>query len=232
MNRILVCDDDEAIVNSIEIYLQQEGYELLRARDGMEALEVLSQQHVDLIILDIMMPRMDGIEAIRRIRTISSVPVIMLSAKSEDEDKILGLNLGADDYVTKPFSRLELTARVRSHLRRYQQLGSCVPEEDSHYVRNGGIEINDQEKSVTIDGTPVRLTPTEYGILLYLMQHAGQVFSSRQLYEQIWGEELLGADNTVAVHIRHLREKIEINPKEPRYLKAVWGVGYKMEKMK
>jgi DNA-binding response OmpR family regulator len=226
---ILVCDDDHAIVDAIEIYLSQEGYTIIKAYDGQEALQILKEQEVHLILLDIMMPRMDGIHAVAEIRRISSVPVIFLSAKSEDTDKILGLNIGADDYITKPFNPLELIARVKSVLRRYTQLGSVAPEKAAVY-RIGGLVMDDDCKKVTVDGEEVKLTPIEYRILLLLVQNPGRVFSISQIYERIWHEEAIGGDNTVAVHIRHIREKIEINPKEPRYLKVVWGVGYKIDR--
>lgn len=231
MYNILVCDDDKEIVEAIEIYLSQEGYKILKAYDGIEAIDILEQEEVNLLILDVMMPRMDGIRATLKIREKNSIPIIILSAKSEDADKILGLNVGADDYVTKPFNPLELVARVKSQLRRYNQLGGSVKEEQDKIYEAGGLRINDDLKEVTVDGEPVKLTPIEYNILLLLMKNQGRVFSISQIYESIWNEEAIGADNTVAVHIRHIREKIEINPKEPRYLKVVWGVGYKIEKM-
>ena len=231
MYNILVCDDDKEIVEAIEIYLAQEGYRLLKAYDGLEALDILEREEVNLLILDVMMPRMDGIRATLKIREKNSIPIIILSAKSEDADKILGLNVGADDYVTKPFNPLELVARVKSQLRRYNQLGGSVKEEKDEIYEVGGLRINDDLKEVTVDGEPVKLTPIEYNILLLLMKNQGRVFSIGQIYESIWNEEAIGADNTVAVHIRHIREKIEINPKDPRYLKVVWGVGYKIEKM-
>lgn len=226
---ILVCDDDREIVDSIEIYLNQEGYRVLKAYDGEQALEVLKTESVQLVIIDIMMPKLDGIRATIKIRESNSVPVIFLSAKSEDTDKILGLNVGADDYVTKPFNPLELVARVKSNLRRYTSLGSLNVTNNALFVA-GGLCMNDDTKEVTVDGEPVKLTPIEYNILLLLVKNQGRVFSIDQIYENIWNEEAIGADNTVAVHIRHIREKIEINPKEPRYLKVVWGVGYKVEK--
>ena len=231
MYNILVCDDDKEIVEAIEIYLSQEGYHILKAYDGMEALDILEKEEVNLLILDVMMPRMDGIRATLNIREKNSIPIIILSAKSEDADKILGLNVGADDYVTKPFNPLELVARVKSQLRRYNQLGGSVKEDQDKIYEAGGLRINDDLKEVTVDGEPVKMTPIEYNILLLLMKNQGRVFSISQIYESIWNEEAIGADNTVAVHIRHIREKIEINPKEPRYLKVVWGVGYKIEKM-
>lgn len=226
---ILVCDDDREIVDAIEIYLNQEGYRVLKAYDGEQALEVLKTESVQLVIIDIMMPKLDGIRATIKIRESNSVPVIFLSAKSEDTDKILGLNVGADDYVTKPFNPLELVARVKSNLRRYTSLGSLNVTNNALFVA-GGLCMNDDTKEVTVDGEPVKLTPIEYNILLLLVKNQGRVFSIDQIYENIWNEEAIGADNTVAVHIRHIREKIEINPKEPRYLKVVWGVGYKVEK--
>ena len=228
---ILVCDDDKEIVEAIEIYLSQEGYHILKAYDGIEALEVLEKEEVNLLILDVMMPRLDGIRATLKIREKNSIPIIILSAKSEDADKILGLNIGADDYVTKPFNPLELVARVKSQLRRYNQLGGSKKENEDTVYETGGLRINDDLKEVTVDGEPVKLTPIEYNILLLLMKNQGRVFSINQIYESIWNEDAIGADNTVAVHIRHIREKIEINPKEPRYLKVVWGVGYKIEKI-
>ncbi len=231
MYNILVCDDDKAIVEAIEIYLTQEGYHILKAYDGEQALKVLESEEVHLLILDVMMPRLDGIRATLKIREKHSIPIIILSAKSEDVDKILGLNVGADDYVTKPFNPLELVARVKSQLRRYTQLGGTAKQESEHVYEVGGLRINDDLKEVTVDGEVVKLTPIEYNILLLLMKNQGRVFSIDQIYESIWNEEAIGADNTVAVHIRHIREKIEINPKEPRYLKVVWGVGYKIEKM-
>ena len=231
MYRILVCDDDKEIVEAIEIYLTQEGYEVLKAYDGEEAIQTLKKEHVDLLIMDVMMPRLDGIRATLKIREENSLPIIILSAKSEDADKILGLNIGADDYVTKPFNPLELVARAKSQLRRYTQLGSTVQDEKKEVYEVGGLSINDELKEVTVDGESVRLTPIEYNILLLLVKNQGKVFSIDQIYENIWNEEAIGADNTVAVHIRHIREKIEINPKEPRYLKVVWGVGYKIEKL-
>lgn len=231
MYNILVCDDDKAIVEAIEIYLSQEGYHILKAYDGEQALKILETEEVHLLVLDVMMPRLDGIRATLKIREKHSIPIIILSAKSEDVDKILGLNVGADDYVTKPFNPLELVARVKSQLRRYTQLGGTATKESEHVYEVGGLQINDDLKEVTVDGEKVKLTPIEYNILLLLMKNQGRVFSIDQIYESIWNEEAIGADNTVAVHIRHIREKIEINPKDPRYLKVVWGVGYKIEKM-
>ena len=228
MAKVLVCDDDKEIVEAIDIYLTQEGYEVFKAYDGQEALEVLKKESVDLLVIDVMMPRLDGIRATLKIR---DIPIIILSAKSEDADKILGLNVGADDYVTKPFNPLELVARVKSQLRRYTQLGSTAQPAGEKIYATGGLMINDDLKEVTVDGEPVKLTPIEYNILLLLVRNQGKVFSIDQIYENIWNEDAIGVDNTVAVHIRHIREKIEINPKEPRYLKVVWGVGYKVEKL-
>lgn len=230
MAKILVCDDDKEIVEAIEIYLTQDGHQVLEAYDGIEAVEILKKESVDLLIMDIMMPRMDGIRVTLKIREKHNIPIIILSAKSEDADKILGLNIGADDYITKPFNPLELVARVKSHLRRYMQLGSTTIKESEAIYTVGGLAINDDLKEVTVDGEQVKLTPIEYNILLLLVKHQGKVFSIDQIYENIWNENAVGVDNTVAVHIRHIREKIEINPKEPRYLKVVWGVGYKIEK--
>ncbi len=229
MANILVCDDDKEIVDAIEIYLSQDGYRIYKAYDGEQAIELLKKEEIHLLIMDVMMPKLDGIRATLKIREYSSIPIIILSAKSEDTDKILGLNIGADDYITKPFNPLELLARVKSNLRRYTSLGSLNVENRSVY-QTGGLVINDETKQVTVDDEPVKMTPIEYSILLLLMKNQGRVFSIDQIYESIWNEDAIGADNTVAVHIRHIREKIEINPREPRYLKVVWGVGYKIEK--
>lgn len=229
-NTILVCDDDREIVDAIEIYLSQEGYRILKAYDGVQAVEMLEQEDVQLLLIDIMMPKLDGLRATLKIREKSSIPIIILSAKSEDADKILGLNIGADDYVTKPFNPLELVARVKSQLRRYTKLGNAMDENQKIY-QTGDLVMNDDLKEVTVDGEPVKLTPIEYNILLLLVKNQGKVFSINQIYESIWNEDAIGADNTVAVHIRHIREKIEINAKEPRYLKVVWGIGYKVEKL-
>ena len=231
MQTILVCDDDKEIVEAIEIYLQQEGFHVLKAYDGEEALEILKNNEVHLLIMDVMMPKLDGIRATLKIRENSSIPIIILSAKTEDSDKILGLNIGADDYVEKPFNPLELVARVKSQLRRYTQLGSTARSDNQSEFRTGGLVIRDDLKEVTVDGEKLKLTPIEYNILLLLVKNQGKVFSINQIYESIWEEEAIAADNTVAVHIRHIREKIEINPKEPRYLKVVWGLGYKVEKI-
>jgi len=230
MYNVLVCDDDKEIVEAIEIYLMQEGYQVLKAYDGMEALSIIRSHEVHLLVIDVMMPKLDGIRATLKIRESNSIPIIILSAKSEDADKILGLNIGADDYLTKPFNPLELVARVKSQLRRYTQLGT-MPETRSNVYKTGGLCIDDDTKVVTVDGEEIRLTPIEYNILLFLLKHVGKVFSIEQIYENIWNEQAVGADNTVAVHIRHIREKIEINPKEPRYLKVVWGIGYKVEQL-
>ena len=229
-NTILVCDDDREIVDAIEIYLSQEGYRILKAYDGVQAVEMLEQEDVQLLLIDIMMPKLDGLRATLKIREKSSIPIIILSAKSEDADKILGLNIGADDYVTKPFNPLELVARVKSQLRRYTKLGNAMDENQKIY-QTGGLVMNDDLKEVTVDGEQVKLTPIEYNILLLLVKNQGKVFSINQIYESIWNEDAIGADNTVAVHISHIREKIEINAKEPRYLKVVWGIGYKVEKL-
>ncbi|HIZ79972.1 MAG TPA: response regulator transcription factor [Candidatus Lachnoclostridium stercorigallinarum] len=231
MQNILVCDDDRQIVEAIDIYLTGEGYHVIKAYDGYEALEILDSTPVDLMIVDVMMPGLDGIRTTLKVRETSSIPIIILSAKSEDNDKILGLNIGADDYITKPFNPLELVARVKSHIRRYTQLGNMNQQQAGEQIyKCGGLTINDDNKEVQVDGETIRLTPIEYNILLLLVKNAGKVFSIDEIYEQIWNEEAIGADNTVAVHIRHIREKIEINPREPRYLKVVWGVGYKIEK--
>lgn len=230
MNNILVCDDDKEIVEAIDIYLSQEGYNIFKAYDGEQALDILAKEDIQLLVIDIMMPKLDGIHATLKIRETSSIPIIILSAKSEDTDKILGLNIGADDYVTKPFNPLELVARVKSNMRRYTSLGSMATTEDSQIYQVGGLVMNDDTKEVTVDGEPVKLTPIEYNILLLLVKNQGRVYSINQIYENIWNEDAIGADNTVAVHIRHIREKIEINPKEPKYLKVVWGVGYKVDK--
>ena len=227
---ILVCDDEKEIVEAISIYLKTEGFEVLKAYDGNEALKVLENNKVDLIIIDVMMPELDGIHATLKIREKLDIPIIILSAKSEDADKILGLNIGADDYITKPFNPLELVARVKSQLRRYVQLGNIGGSASQAVYKCGGLTINDDNKEVFVDGELIKLTPIEYNILLLLVKNAGKVFSIDEIFEQIWNEEAIGADNTVAVHIRHIREKIEINPREPRYLKVVWGVGYKVEK--
>ena len=225
---ILVCDDEREIVDALEIYLKNEGYTVFKAYTGLEALNAVEQEEIHLIIMDVMMPEMDGIRATVRLREKANIPVIMLSAKTEDTDKIMGLNMGADDYVTKPFNPLELLARVRSQLRRYTSLGGQITEEGVFH--SGGLTLDDVRKEVTVDGEPVNLTPLEYGILKLLIEEAGRVFSIDQIYEQVWNDVALGSANTVAVHIRRIREKIEVNPKEPKYLKVVWGIGYKVEK--
>ncbi|MCR5476493.1 MAG: response regulator transcription factor [Lachnospiraceae bacterium] len=229
MANILVCDDDREIVDAIEIYLKLEEHTVFKAYDGLQALEILEKENIHLLLIDVMMPRLGGIETVMKIREKSTIPIIILSAKSEEYDKILGLNIGADDYITKPFSSQELMARVRSNLRRYTSLGSIHEDRDRQYAC-GGLVIDDDAKTVTVDGEPAKLTPIEYQILLLLMKNAGTVFSTEDIYRSIWNEDPLGAENTVAVHIRHIREKIEINPRDPRYLKVVWGVGYKVEK--
>lgn len=227
MYNILICDDQPDIVNALKIYLAPEGYGLMEAFNGVDAVELVKQRDIHLILLDVMMPGMDGITATAKIREFSNVPIILLTAKSETEDKVLGLNVGADDYITKPFAPVEVLARVKSQLRRYASLGSRV--EDSNLLTIGGIVLDDRTKQVTVEGEPVNLTPTEYAILKLLMSNPGKVFSTKVLYESVWQEVALGSEGAVAVHIRHLREKIEINPSEPRYLKVMWGQGYKME---
>ena len=232
-DRILLVEDDKEIREGVEIFLKSQGYAVFQAADGVEGLRVLEEREIDLAIVDVMMPRMDGIRATLKIREESNIPIIILSAKTEDTDKIFGLNVGADDYVTKPFNSLELVARVKSQLRRYTKLGTMTSETVSNVYRTGGLEINDDMKQVTVDGRVVeKLTPIQYNILLFLTKNKGRVFSIEQIYERIWNEDAINADNTVAVHIRHIREKIEINPKEPRYLKVVWGIGYKVEDIK
>ncbi len=227
MAKILVCDDEKDITAALRIYLEAEGYQVFCAGNGQEAVEQAAVQDMDLILMDIMMPVMDGIRAMAKIREHSNVPFILLTAKGEDTDKVLGLNLGADDYITKPFNPVELLARVRSALRRYVTLGSSPRNEKS--LRVGGLLLDDEQKQLFVDGQPVSLTPTEYAILRLLMQKSGKVFPSRELYRQVWQDNPIGSECTVAVHIRHIREKIELNPAEPRYLKVVWGQGYKIE---
>lgn len=226
---ILVCDDDKEIVDAIGIYLENEGYKIFKAFNGIEAIEIIEQNEIHLIIMDIMMPKMDGIQATMKIREQNNIPLIMLSAKSEDTDKILGLNLGADDYITKPFNPLELIARVKANLRRYTKLG-CLETKNNVY-QSGGLVIDDETKTITVDGEEVHLTPVQYKILKLLTANAGRVFSIEDIYEKVWNEPAFNPENTVAVHIRKIREKIEINPREPKYLKVVWGVGYKVEKI-
>ena len=228
--RVLVIEDETRLLRNLTKALREEGYAVDAAADGEEGLYKAQSNEYDAIVLDVMMPKLDGIRATLKIREKSSIPIIILSAKSEDVDKILGLNIGADDYVTKPFNPLELVARVKSQLRRYTKLGNLPADDGENVYQVGGLLVNDDLKEVSVEGEPVKLTPIEYNILLLLVKNPGKVFSIEQIYESIWNEEAIGADNTVAVHIRHIREKIEINPKEPRYLKVVWGIGYKIEK--
>ena len=227
--KILVCDDDEDIANAIEIYLTTEGYEVKKASNGMEALELIRKEDIKLILMDVMMPVMDGIKATMKIREEKNIPIIILSAKSEEYDKVTGLNIGADDYLTKPFNPLELIARVKSQIRRYMNLGG--DEKKENVIKTGGLLVDDEAKTVTLDGDQVVLTPTEYGIIRFLAGSAGKVFSMEQIYEAVWNEPAYNPENTVAVHIRRIREKIEIDPRNPRYLKVVWGIGYKIEKI-
>ena len=229
MYNILVVDDDKEIVNAIEIYLKREGYNIIKAYNGEEALEQISKNEIHLIILDIMMPEKDGIETLEEIRKTKTIPVILLSAKSEDYDKISGLDTGADDYITKPFNPLELIARVKSNIRRYVEFGNISKKENKNILKTGQLEVDDETKKVTVDGKEIKLTATEYNILKFLLKNKGKVFSISQIYENVWNEESYGAENIIAVHIRHIREKIEINPKEPKYLKVIWGIGYKIE---
>ena len=229
MYNLLVVDDDKEIVGAIEIYLKNEGYKIFKAYDGEEALNIINNNEIHLVILDIMMPKKDGLETLEEIRKDKSIPVILLSAKSEDYDKIGGLNSGADDYITKPFNPLELIARVNSVLRRYVKLGSIKKEENKKIYQTGELIVDDETKKVIVDGKEVKLTATEFNILKFLIQNKGKVYSIPEIYENVWKEEGFGAENIIAVHIRHIREKIEINPKEPRYLKVIWGVGYKIE---
>ena len=233
MYNILICDDDKDIVSALEIYLKSEGYQTFPAYNGTEALNIVEREDIHLVLMDVMMPGMDGLRATAKLREEHNVPIILLTAKSEDSDKVLGLNIGADDYVTKPFNPIEVMARVKSQLRRYTTLGGReqASAQDEGVLINGGIVLNDKTKTVTVDGEGRNLTPLEYSILKLLMSHLGQVFSTSQIYEQVWNDPSYGSENTVAVHIRHLREKIEINPSDPRYLKVVWGLGYKMERM-
>ena len=228
MYNILICDDEKDIINALKIYLNDSQYQFFEAHNGKQALEIVKNEDIHLVLLDIMMPVMDGITAAAKIREFSNVPIIFLTAKSETEDVVLGLNVGADDYITKPFVPVEVLARVRSHLRRYDKLGSRAPEGEDELTL-GGITLNDRTKEVTVEGESVSLTPTEYSILRLLMTHPGKVYSTKALYEAVWQEAAFGSEGAVAVHIRHLREKIEINPSEPRYLKVVWGQGYKIE---
>lgn len=226
---ILVCDDDKEIAEAIRIYLENEGYRVFKAFNGLEALQMIEDQEIHLVVMDIMMPQMDGIRTTLKIREEKNIPVIMLSAKSEDTDKIIGLNMGADDYMTKPFNPLELIARVKSQLRRYTTLGSL--EVKNSVYQSGGLVVDDETKQVTVDGEEVKLTPVQYKILKLLIANAGRVYSIDQIYENVWNEAAFNSENTVAVHIRRIREKIELNPKEPKYLKVVWGIGYKVEKI-
>lgn len=228
MYTVLICDDDQAILDSLEIYLQLEGYAVVKATNGEEALEAARQHEIHCIVLDIMMPGLDGLNATLKLREGNNVPIILLSAKSEDTDKITGLSFGADDYVTKPFNPLELMARVKSQIRRFATLGSMANREN--VLTTGGLSLDPDSKEVTLDGDPVRLTATEYGILEFLMKNMGKVLSTNQIYEAVWNEPAFSTEKTVTVHIRRIREKIEINPKEPKYLKVVWGIGYKIEK--
>ena len=228
MYNILICDDEKDIVNALKIYLNDSNYQFYEAYHGKEALQILMKEDIHLLLLDIMMPVMDGIETLGKLRTFSNIPVIFLTAKSEEVDMILGLNIGADDYITKPFSPVEVTARVKSHLRRYLHLGSGELKSESLHI--GGIELNDRAKQIFVDGEEINLTPTEYEILKLLMEHAGQVFSPKEIYRRVWKDHPFGTENTIAVHIRHIREKIEIDPTQPRYLKVVWGQGYKFDK--
>ena len=232
MYNILVVDDDKEIVNAIEIYLTQEGYKIFKAYNGEEALKQIEENEIHLVILDIMMPNKDGLETLQEIRKDKTIPVIMLSAKSEDYDKISGLNTGADDYITKPFNPLELIARVKSNIRRYVDFNKNITETKENILKTGNLEINDDTKKVVVDGKEIKLTATEFNILKFLLKNKGKVYSIEKIYENVWNEESYGAENIIAVHIRQIREKIEINPKEPKYLKVIWGIGYKIEDIK
>ncbi len=231
MYNILICDDDRDIVSALDIYLTSEGYQTFHAYDGLEALRVVESENIHLVLLDVMMPHLDGIRTTARLRQEHNLPILLLTAKGEDADKVLGLNIGADDYITKPFSPIEVIARVKSQLRRYTSLGGQSGQANATQLSNGGITLDDGAKSIFVDGEPVSLTPLEYNILLLLMRHPGQVFSTGQIYQKVWNDPALGAESTVAVHIRHLREKLEIDPSNPRYIKVVWGLGYKMERL-
>ena len=232
MHTVLICDDDKDIVSALEIYLTSEGYQTVSAYNGEEAIAAVYEGNIDLILMDIMMPKLDGIRTTARLREAGgNIPIILLTAKSEDSDKVLGLNIGADDYITKPFNPIEVLARVKSQLRRYTTLGGKTQPEEDGLLRNGELVMDDDAKAVTMGGESVSLTPIEYNILRLLMKNLGRVYATAQIYEQVWNDPALGSENTVAVHIRHLREKIEIDPANPRYLKVVWGLGYKMEKM-
>ena len=230
MHTVLICDDDKDIVSALKIYLNSEGYATVEAYNGEQAVELVKSESIDLVLMDVMMPGLDGIRATAKLREEGNLPIILLTAKSEDSDKVLGLNIGADDYITKPFNPVELLARVKSQLRRYTMLGGKVQPEDN-VMQNGALRMDDDAKQVTVDGEDVALTPIEYNILRLLLKTPGRVYSTAQIYELVWNDPVLGAENTVAVHIRHLREKIEIDPANPRYIKVVWGLGYKMEKM-
>ena len=231
MYNILVVDDDKEIANAIDIYLSREGYNIIKAYDGEEAIQKVNENEIHLIILDIMMPKKDGLQTLEEIRKDKKIPVIMLSAKSEDYDKISGLDLGADDYITKPFNPLELIARVKSNIRRYVDFGNINKNEKTNILKSGDLSIDDESKKVMVEGKEIKLTATEYNILKFLLKNKGKVFSISQIYENVWNEESYGAENIIAVHIRHIREKIEINPKEPKYLKVIWGIGYKIENL-
>ena len=233
MHNILIFDDDKEIVDSISIYLKNEGYNIFKAYDGMQALDTIMNEEIHLILMDIMMPKLDGINATVKIREEKNIPIILVSAKSEDTDKIIGLNIGADDYITKPFNLLELVARVKSNLRRYINLGNYTSENtfSKEVIKSGGLELNIYTKEVRVDGEMIKVTPIEYKILELLLSNKGRVFSIDEIYERVWKEESFNVENTVAVHVRRIREKIEINPREPKYLKVVWGVGYKIEKL-
>ena len=232
MNTVLICDDDKDIVSALKIYLTSEGYRTVEAYNGEEALAAVKGGNIDCILMDIMMPKLDGIRATAQLREAGgNIPIILLTAKSEDTDKVLGLNIGADDYVTKPFNPVEVVARVKSQLRRYTMLGGKTQPPEDEVLRNGALEMDDSRKTVTVEGEPVALTPIEYSILRLLMRNPGRVYSASQIYELVWNDPALGSENTVAVHIRHIRDKIEIDPANPRYIRVVWGLGYKMEKM-
>ena len=230
MHTMLICDDDRDIVSALKIYLTSEGYQTVEAYNGEEAITAVRDHNIDLILMDVMMPRLDGIRATAKLREEGNIPIILLTAKSEDSDKVLGLNIGADDYITKPFNPIEVIARVKSQLRRYTTLGGKVQTE-GNVMRNGALMMDDDAKQVAVDGESVTLTPIEYNILRLLLKNPGRVYSTAQIYEMVWNDPAVGSENTVAVHIRHLREKIEIDPANPRYIKVVWGLGYKMEKM-
>ena len=230
MYKVLICDDDQDILEAISIYLAGEGYSIYKASNGKEAIDIVSREDINLVVMDIMMPVMDGLTAMAKLRQISNIPVILLTAKGEDTDKVLGLNVGADDYVTKPFNPVELIARVKAQLRRYMTLGGGMKQANESTLTCGGVILNDDAKTVSVDGEIISLTPTEFQILKLLMKNPGKVFSPKDIYREVWEDAPIGSEGTVAVHIRHLREKVEINPSEPRYLKVVWGVGYKIEK--